>query len=226
MTEFLFLIVFLLGVWLARSASKGRRTDSLVAQLTARVYSLEEELKQLRKLLPSLRAETQPEPPVRERVVQPPPMPVPAPIAAVKDHEVPVPVAAESTETRPRPAMDTHAPAPPPPTLALEEPGSLSFSKLLNLEETLGTNWLNKLGIVILVIGVALFLAYELRELGPAGKVTVGFGVSVVMLGAGVFFERHELWRMLARAGIAGGWSLVYFTTYAMYHVPAAHVLS
>jgi len=97
---------------------------------------------------------------------------------------------------------------------------------MLNVEETLGTNWLNKLGIVILVIGVALFLAYQLRELGPQGKVTVGYAVSFVMLAAGVFFERREMWRLLARAGIAGGWSLAYFTTCAMYHVPAAHVLS
>jgi hypothetical protein len=33
------------------------------------------------------------------------------------------------------------------------------------------TNWLNKLGIFILVLGVAFFLAYQLKILGPAGKV-------------------------------------------------------
>src|SRR5262249_6990833 len=44
-------------------------------------------------------------------------------------------------------------------------------------------------------------------------------------LGLGLFFERNERWRILARAGIAGGWSLAFFTTYAMYHVPAARVI-
>src|SRR5207248_994267 len=111
-------------------------------------------------------------------------------------------------------------PAPPPalpspPHFVVDGPAGFSWRSVLNLEETLGTNWLNKLGIIILVIGVALFLAYQLRELGPQGKVTVGYVVSALMLGSGVFFQRRELWRMLARAGIAGGWSLIYFTTYA-----------
>jgi hypothetical protein len=100
------------------------------------------------------------------------------------------------------------------------------FKSALDLEETLGTNWLNKLGIGILVLGVAFFLAYQLKTLGPAGKVLVGYVVSGAMLGAGVWFERVDRYRILARAGIGGGWALLFFTTYAMYHVPAARVLS
>jgi hypothetical protein len=90
----------------------------------------------------------------------------------------------------------------------------------------LGTNWLNKLGIVILVLGIAFFLAYQLRTLGPAGKVLVGYVTAAVMLGAGIWFDAEERYRILARAGVGGGWALLFFTTYAMYHVPAAQVLS
>jgi uncharacterized membrane protein len=100
------------------------------------------------------------------------------------------------------------------------------FKSSLDLEETLGTNWLNKLGIVILVLGVAFFLAYQLKTLGPAGKVLVGYAVGGLLLGAGVWFERHDLYRVLARAGVGGGWALLFFTTYAMYHVPAAQMLT
>jgi uncharacterized membrane protein len=96
----------------------------------------------------------------------------------------------------------------------------------LKLEETLGTNWLNKLGIVILVLGISFFLAYQLKTMGPAGKVLVGYVTSGLLLGAGLWFERSERYRLLARAGMAGGWALLFFTTYAMYHVPATHVLS
>ena len=98
--------------------------------------------------------------------------------------------------------------------------------RVLNMEEVLGTDWLNKLGMSILVIGVALFLAYEMRELGPAGKVLVGFVVSGALLGAGIFFERRERYRLLARVAIGGGWALTFFTTYAMYHVAPARVLN
>jgi uncharacterized membrane protein len=98
--------------------------------------------------------------------------------------------------------------------------------KSLDVEEVLGTNWLNKLGIVILVLGVAFFLAYQLKTLGPAGKVLVGLLSGGALLGAGVWFERGDRYRALARAGIGGGWAILFFTTYAMYHVAAAKILS
>ena len=75
------------------------------------------------------------------------------------------------------------------------------------------------------MLGIASFLAYQLKTLGPAGKVLVGYVTSAIMLGIGVWFERLDRYRILARAGIGGGWALLFFTTYAMYHVPAAHVL-
>lgn len=202
MTVFLLLVVVLLAIWVWRSASKTRRNESLIAQLSSRVYGLEQELKKARLPVtePPIPAEptTQPVPPLRVEQHAPPPLPG---ISAV-------PI------------------TPPAPPESPKQIPAFSFRKLLNLEETLGTNWLNKLGIVILVIGIALFLAYELSELGPLGKVAVGYAVCAVMLGAGLFFERREQWRILARAGIGGGWALLYFTTYAIYHVPAARVLS
>jgi len=100
------------------------------------------------------------------------------------------------------------------------------FKSALDIEEMLGTDWLNKLGITLLVLGVAFFLSYELRTMGPAGKVMVGFVTAAVMLAAGIWFERGDRYRILARAGIGGGWALLFFTTYAMYHVPAAQVLT
>lgn len=52
-----------------------------------------------------------------------------------------------------------------------ERPLADQLKSSLDVEEMLGTNWLNKLGIVILVLGVAFFLAYQLKTLGPVGKV-------------------------------------------------------
>jgi hypothetical protein len=117
---------------------------------------------------------------------------------------------------------------PPQPAFAAREIDFSLGARLkssFDVEEIVGTNWLNKLGIVILVLGIAFFLAYQLKTLGPAGKVLVGFVTAGVMLGAGIWFERGERYRILARAGIGGGWALSFFTTYAMYHVPAAQVL-
>ncbi len=143
------------------------------------------------------------------------------PIAATTDAQAPqVPI------IPPRPA----APVPPPPKLGVlsQEVGWSLLERLkggLNLEEALGTNWLNKLGVIILVFGIAFFLAFQLQHLGPAGKVLVGYVVSLALLGGGVWLERNERYKIFARAGIGGGWALTFFTSYAMYHVQAAKVL-
>ena len=93
------------------------------------------------------------------------------------------------------------------------------------LEETLGTNWLNKLGITILVLGLASFGIYELGQLGPAGKVGLSFFASFALLAGGVFFEKRERYRVLGHTLIGGGWALLFFTTYALNHVQAMRVL-
>ena len=94
------------------------------------------------------------------------------------------------------------------------------------LEETLGTNWLNKLGIIILVLGVALFGIYELGQLGPLGKVGLSFVVALALLGGGIFLEKRERYRVLSHTLIGGGWALLFFTTYALNHVQAMRVMS
>jgi Predicted membrane protein (DUF2339) len=94
------------------------------------------------------------------------------------------------------------------------------------LEETLGTNWLNKLGIIILVLGVALFGIYELGQLGPAGKVGLSYVVSVALLAGGILLEKRERYRVLGHTLIGGGWALLFFTTYALNHVQAMRVLA
>ncbi len=43
------------------------------------------------------------------------------------------------------------------------------------LEEILGRNWLNKIGIVLIVLGVAYFGIKELGQLGPWGKVALSY---------------------------------------------------
>jgi len=77
-----------------------------------------------------------------------------------------------------------------------------AIKKLPSIEETLGRNWLNKAGIAFLVIGIAFLVSYQIQTLGPAGKVLVGFAVSAALLFIGIWFERNETYRILARAGI------------------------
>jgi hypothetical protein len=107
--------------------------------------------------------------------------------------------------------------------LLLNERGS--SKQALDFEQALGSNWLSKIGIAILVLGIAFFLAWQLTELGPKGKVLVGVLTSAALIGAGSYFERNERYRTLARAAVAGGWPLLFFVAYAAHFVQAAKVI-
>ena len=214
--------------------------------LTARLHLLETNFKKLKAepavphaASPEARESSQPAPaplsveplPVTPRPV-PPPISIPAPVSPVPARplpdaprvEVPRPVPDVAPPVIPARTQAQTPPTPPPAYVrpAVHEPPRRSG---LDLEEMLGTNWLNKIGIGILVLGLAFFLAYQLQNLGPAGKVLLGVGLSAGMIAVGVRYETNERYRILARAGAAGGWALLYFVSYAVYHVPAARVI-
>ncbi len=238
-------------LWRVNARRKRERLEdqSRWADTTARIHGLERELRELRGLRSTPVAEPVPR---REEAAGTPTTPAPPPVPAKPIAPAPSPLQENAqawvtgrpaqtppaTATSSAPSASTvaappvkppiSAPAPAPTFAATEIRASLldRFKSALDVEEVLGTDWLNKLGIVLLVLGVAFFLAYQLKTMGPAGKVLVGFVTAGVMLAAGIWFERGARYRILARAGIGGGWALLFFTTYAMYHVPAAQVLT
>lgn len=164
---------------------------------------------------------TAPSPPIEP---SPPVAPVqPRPPEPVPQHIPPAPLVSKPPVTPP-PMQRAQMPPPGPPAFtqrAAERPARSGF----DIEEMLGTNWLNKIGIGILVLGLAFFLAYQLQRMGPAGKVSLGIGLSAIMIAVGVRYESNERYRILARASAAGGWALLYFVSYATYHVPAAKII-
>ena len=94
-----------------------------------------------------------------------------------------------------------------------------------DMEETLGANWLNKIGTAAFVIGVALLLNYSMHYLGPAGKIALGYVLSATLLGIGIFGETKQRYRIAARAVLGGGWALAYFTTYALHNVQSVRLV-
>lgn len=95
----------------------------------------------------------------------------------------------------------------------------------LPLEELLGMNFFAKIGIVLLVLGFAFLGQYAFTAMGPGARVALIYAAGAVMLGAGSRFEGKDRYRLVARAGIGGGWAMLFFTTYAMSHVSAMAVL-
>ena len=159
-----------------------------------------------------------PPPPAAEPIHPPlPKTPIPPP-------PLPKPTVTPPTSTPPH-SLQPVRPSPPPLSLP-PQPAPVSARELSSqLEETLGKNWLNKLGIVALVIGISLFLAYKFPSLSNPEKIGLGYVLSFAILGAGIYLERTDRYRVFARALIGGGWALTFFVTYAMYFVPYTRVI-
>ena len=137
-------------------------------------------------------------PSVQEPRTTPPPTPPPAPPSvplpasleikprppAPSKPPAAIPIAASSTvepkkETTAASVRVSGAPAYSPLRVPVARPSMQERMKRVSaFEEALGTNWLQKLGIVLLVLGVASFGIYELAALGSFGKVLISYLVA------------------------------------------------
>jgi len=94
----------------------------------------------------------------------------------------------------------------------------------------LGTYWLVRIGIVMLLTGVVFLGTYAYKNLighfGSAGKLTLLYLLSGTLLALGTWFHRkQESLKNYAQVLFAGGLAAVYFSTYAAYHIPALQVI-
>jgi uncharacterized membrane protein len=102
-----------------------------------------------------------------------------------------------------------------------------------SLELRLGTYWLVRVGIVMVLTGLVFFgnLAYQnyISRLGPGGKVSLLYLASAVLLGAGWWWQRRAAKQSLknyAQVLFAGGLAALYFTTYAAHHIEQLRVIA
>jgi uncharacterized membrane protein len=166
--------------------------------------------------------------PEREAAFGPPPEP-PATPAPVESHprledlfELPAP----KLDWQPQPEPgDTQAPPPPPPLPEPPAPPSRPSAPAIDWEVLVGGNILNKLGVFIAVIGLALLLRYAWQHVGPAGRVAMSYATGIAMLAGGMWSEARERYRSFGFGLIGGGWGAIYLTTYAMHAIPEARIL-
>lgn len=82
-------------------------------------------------------------------------------------------------------------------------------------EQALGGNWLARLGVVVLVIGMGLFLrlAFESDWIGETERVALGIGGGLILLAVGeVWQSRYPTW---AQALAGGAIAILYLSLYA-----------
>ena len=121
--------------------------------------------------------------------------------------------------------------APPPPPMLSSATRQTHFGATLgsasppkkssaSLEETLGTNWLPKLGITIVVLGVGFLVAAKWGSFAAWLRVVILYTGAAAALFGGIFAERKERYQTLGRAFIGGGWAITVLVTYGLRHAP------
>jgi hypothetical protein len=95
-----------------------------------------------------------------------------------------------------------------------------------NWEETILIDWLPKIAIPLIVLGLAFFLSSKWHQLSPQAKIGIGIFSGLAILGLGILLERRERYITLGRVCIGGGWATIFVTTYAMRFFPGKPLLS
>ncbi|MBN1794867.1 MAG: DUF2339 domain-containing protein [Candidatus Omnitrophica bacterium] len=173
-----------------------------ISFLTVRVQKLEEKLKQKQEAI-----EKMPDlPEVEEK-----------PLTDVTQTKEMPPIAEEKYMFRP----------PAAPSLQKREPEISEPKERLSFEAKIGRVWLNRLGVVTLVMGVAFLVGYASRHflLSPLGRSTIALAISVGLIGLGRHLIKKEGYYYFAIGTLGGGWASLYFVTYALYRVPAIQVI-
>src|SRR5262245_56119999 len=175
--EFVSLLLAIVALMIAtKSRRRGEEHEDAaleqVRDLGLRVRRLELDVQRL-----AARATSAPSTVVTERaqpatptphVVPDQPAPIASPVAVTAAVPVPPVVIAASVAIAAPVAAPVEVAAPVVRSASQDLPPSTAApAERIGFEEQIGANWLNKLGIVILVLGIASFLAYQLTNLGP-----------------------------------------------------------
>jgi uncharacterized membrane protein len=94
-----------------------------------------------------------------------------------------------------------------------------------DMETKIGTVWLNRIGIGSLVLGVVFLILYSFQYFGVTAKLILGYLVSTALIFGGERISKNDNRDWYGNALVGGGWSLMYFTAYAMHFIPTLKVI-
>ena len=83
----------------------------------------------------------------------------------------------------------------------------------------LGANWLSKLGVAAIAVGVAFFLkyAFDVGWIDPTARVVIGLLGAAVMLALGQYLLAKPMYRAYAQVLASGGIIILFLSIYAAY---------
>ncbi|HEX2898416.1 MAG TPA: DUF2339 domain-containing protein [Bacteroidia bacterium] len=198
------------------------KADAEVLAKTAQITALQTQLAELRKRQSVVSKDapiSAPESLVSEHLPPQPETVLPETVAPVIE---PAPVVPVVTVTHtPVQALPPVAPSTAPAAVATaprpKAQPAASKSKE-GLEDFIGGNLLNKIGIGILIIGIGIFVKYAIDKdwIGPVGRVMVGLLSGGILLGVAHWLR--TAYKAFSSVLLGGGIAVLYFSVAIAYH--------
>jgi uncharacterized membrane protein len=179
-------------------------TEAIV-RLLKRVERIEDRLARLEPQQPAGASAAPPEAAPPFVPVIPPPLPAAEPLPAS---------GAAGSEARPRESM--RGPATPAFERGAQPPGEAADHP--RLETRMGLTWINRIGVITLIIGVAFFFKYAIDNqwIGETGRVALGVLAGLAAVAAGdVLWRRGQ--RVFAQGLCGLGVGILYLSFYASF---------
>ena len=187
-----------------------------------RPQSIEDEIRQLRDLVTQINYRLDGLESMAGSTTAPPP-PVPTPTAMEPEIVKPVPEVTPAPVEK-LPLERILSGAEETPAQVKERPARV---KEREWEQILGGNWLARIGVLALIIGIGFFLKYAFDNnwLGPTARVLLGVIAGLIMLWLGYHWRKRYpiMTRVLSGGGIAVLY-LAIFASFATYHLLSVYI--
>jgi uncharacterized membrane protein len=137
-------------------------------------------------------------------------------LPVVPEEIIPTPAPAEIEETVIDIATASHQP------YVYPEPAESGWQKWMrnnpDLEKFIGENLINKIGITVLVLGIAFFVKYAIDQdwIKEAGRVAIGIGCGILLTGLAHYLRNS--YRSFSSVLAGGGIAVFYFTIAFAFH--------
>lgn len=134
-------------------------------------------------------------------------------------------LAPPSAVTAPPPGTPAPAPAAPQAGVAsaTPAPAPVAAAPVESLESRIGAHWLNRIGIVAVLIGVSYFLkyAFENNWIGPGGRVAIGLiaGIGVILWSERFRTKNYRVFSFSLKAVGIGVLYLSLWGAFQLYHL-------
>lgn len=183
-----------------------KELEDKLLSITEQQNNISKEISEVKEQLNKLKNLPEEVVPADMAIEEPPVIIAPPPISIEKEEE-------EAPEIAQKPAM----PMPPPPIPHQAPETNTNKKSKWSLEKFIGENLINKIGIIITIIGVAIGVKYSIENhlLSPLVRVIIGYIIGLVLMGFGIKLKKK--YENYSAVLVSGSIAILYFITYAGY---------